>query len=176
VDEVESLGGPLICVEHKLADLWRGVDGLSIKPDPSARGARTDYECAYLIPNRYLSALSLARGAALILGDMPMTTGVWKNYLHQVIIWRFRFGEPEDDAPTLLASLAEAAFARPVETLEFSFDSPNVVIFDSSCPGDEAEEESVSFEIAPGKYVVTTHVVRPIPTAELVLHRFYPRT
>jgi hypothetical protein len=176
VEEVESLGGPLICVERRLADQWRGIDGLSTKPDPSIIGATTDYECAYLIPNRYLSMIRLARGAALILGGMPMTTGVWKNQLHQVIIWRFFFGEPEDDAPTLVASLTEAAFAAPAETLEFSFDTPNVVIFDSSCPGDEAEAESVSFEIAPGTYPVTTHVVRPVPTAELVLHRFCSRT
>lgn len=174
MDEIESTGGPLICVERRLADQWRGIDGLSIKPNTSMIGAKTDYECACCIPNRYLSVLRLANGAALILGDRPLITGVWKNPLNQVIIWRVSFADPNDDVPSLLASLTEEAFVAPLEAIEFSFGSRNIVIFDTSLPGDEAAEESASFDIVPGKYLVTTHQVRPTPRAELLLHRFYP--
>jgi hypothetical protein len=80
--------------------------------------------------------------------------------------------EEDDDIPAMLASLAEKSFEGSLETVELSFDSPNVVIFDSFCRSNEAQSESVSFEIAPGRYQVTTHFVKPAPTTELVLPRF----
>jgi Immunity protein 21 len=176
MDEVESLGGPLICIESRLSLQWRGIDGLSVKPDASMAGISTDYERTYLRPVRFLDALALTRGAALILGDRPMMTGVWKNSLNQAVIWRISYAEEDDDVPSLLASLAEASFASPLESIEFAFGSPNVIIFDSALPGDEGQSESVSFDIAPGRYRVTTHVVRPAASAEFVLHRFHPVT
>jgi hypothetical protein len=176
MDEVESLGGPLICIESRLSLQWRGIDGLSVKPDASMAGISTDYERTYLRPARFLDALALTRGAALILGDRPMITGVWKNSLNQVVIWRISYAEEDDNVPSLLASLAEASFASPLESIEFAFGSPNVIIFDSALPGDEGQSESVSFDIAPGRYRVTTHVVRPTASAEFVLHRFHPIT
>jgi hypothetical protein len=101
-----------------------------------------------------------------------MITGVWKDPLRRLIIWRISYAEHDDDVPSLLASLTEESFGAPLESIEFSFGSRNVVIFDTSLPGDEAESESVAFEIEPGRYLVTTHVVKPTPSAELLLHRF----
>jgi hypothetical protein len=176
MDEIESAGGPLICIESRLSPQWMGIDGLSVKPDASIAGISTDYERTYLRPARYLDVLALTRGAALILGDRPMITGVWKNPLNQVVIWRISYAEEDDDVPSLLASLPERLFEFPVESIEFTFESPNVLIFDSALPGDEGQSESVSFDVAPGRYRVTTHVVRPAPSAEFVLHRFYPIT
>ena len=172
MDEVESAGGPLICIESRLSHQWRGIDGLSIKPDASMVGISTDYERTYRRPNKFLDVLTLTHGAALILGDRPLITGVWKNSFNQVIIWRISYAEEDDDVPTMLASLTEKSFEAPLASIEFSFDSPNVVIFDSACPGDEAQSESVSFDVAPGRYQVTTHVIKPTRRAELVLHRF----
>jgi hypothetical protein len=172
VVEVESLGGPLICIESRLSYQWLGIDGLSIRPDASTVGISTDYDRTYKSLGKYLDVLPLTHGAALILADRPMITGVWKNALGQVIIWRISYAEEEDDIPAMLASLAEKSFEGPLESIEFSFGSPNVVIFDSSCHGNEAQLESVSFDIAPGRYQVTTHEVRPAPTTELILHRF----
>src|ERR1700722_7629426 len=97
MDEVESAGGPLICIESRLSHQWLGIDGLSIKPDPSIAGISTDYERAYRGPNKCLVALNLTHGAALILGDRPLITGVWKNSLNQVIIWRISYADPDDD-------------------------------------------------------------------------------
>jgi hypothetical protein len=176
MDEVESAGGPLICIECHLSPQWKGIDGLSIKPDASTAGITTDYERAYRGPNKFLAVLKLKQGAALILGDRPLITGVWKNSLNHVIIWRISYAEPEDDVASLLASLTEKSFEAPLESIEFAFRSPNVVIFDSALPGDEAEAESVSFDMVPGRYQVTTHLVKPAPKTELVLHRFYPIT
>jgi hypothetical protein len=110
------------------------------------------------------------------LGDRPLITGVWKNSLNQVVIWRVSYAEEDDDVPSLLASLDEKSFEAPLESIGFSFGSRNVVIFDTSLPGDEAESESVSFDIAPGSYQVTTHEVHPTPDSELLLHRFYAIT
>jgi hypothetical protein len=47
-----------------------------------------------------------------------------------------------------------------------------VLIFDSAYPGNEKQLESVSFDVMPGSYQVTTHVIKPAPQTELVLHRF----
>ena len=173
MEEIESLGGPLICVESRLADQWRGIDGISIDPDPSMKGVATDYDRAGTIPNQCLSVLLLRHGAALILGERPLITGVWNDALNRLIIWRISYAEPDDDVPSLLASLDEKSFEKPVESIEFSFGSRDVVIFDTASPGDEAGLESVSFEIEPRKYLVTTHIVKPAPTAELLLHRFH---
>jgi hypothetical protein len=174
MDEIESLGGPLICVESRLADQWRGNDEISIDPDASMTDIATDYERAYKIPNQYLSVLPLRHGAALILGDRPLITGVWKDSLNRVIIWRISYANPDDDVPSLLASLDQKSFGKPEESIEFSFGSRDVVVFDSVWPGDEAGLEFVSFDIDSGRYLVTTHVVRPCPSAELLLHRFHP--
>jgi hypothetical protein len=174
MDEIESLGGPLICVESTLADQWRGVDGISIDPDTSMKGIATDYDRVCRIPNQYLSVLPLRHGAALILGERPLITGVWKDSLNRVIIWRISYANPDDDIPKLLASLDEKSFGKPEASLEFSFGSRDVVIFDSVWPADEAGLESVSFSIDPGIYLITTHVVRPCTSAELLLHRFHP--
>jgi Immunity protein 21 len=171
MDEVESAGGPLMCVESGLADQWRGVDGLSFMP-VATTGVETDYDYACRMPNQYLSIIPLMRGRALLLAGMPLITGVWKNSLNQVIIWRISYAEPDDDIPELLASLGEGSFETPVGSVEFSFGSPKVVIFDAGLPGGEAQSESVSFDIETGRYLVTTHVVRPAPSAELWLHRF----
>jgi hypothetical protein len=176
MDEIQSAGGFLICVESRLADQWRGIDGLSVTPDASMTGVTTDYDRASRIPNQFVCVLRLRHGAALILGERPLITGVWKNSLNQAIIWRISYAEEDDDIPRLLGSLTEQSFEAPLESIEFSFDSPNVVIFDSAWPGDEAQSESVSFDIAPGRYQVTTHVVQPTPMTELLLHRFYPVT
>jgi len=176
MDEIESAGGPLICIENRLSLQWMGIDGLSVKPDASMVGISTDYERTYLRPPRYLDVLALTRGAALVLGDRPLITGVWKNALDQVVIWRISYADEDDDVPSLLASLPEGSFESPVESIEFAFGSSNVIIFDSALPGDEGQLESVAFDIASGRYRVTTHVVRPAPRAEFVLHRFYPIT
>ena len=183
MDEIKSTGGPLICVESRLADQWKGIYGISVNYEPSIRWARpnfmwagTDYGRACAIPNQYLCVLPLRQGAALILGDRPLITGVWKNSLDQVIIWRISYADADDDIPSLLAYLSEKSFEAPLESLEFSFESGNVLIFDTSLPGDDAPSESVSFDISPGRYLVTTHEVRPTPRAELSLHRFYPIT
>jgi Immunity protein 21 len=173
MDEIESLGGPLICVESRLAGQWRGIDGISIDSNASIGGIATDYDRAGSIPNQYLSVLPLRHGAALILGDRPLITGVWKNLFNRLIIWRISYANPDDDVPSLLASLDEKSFGKPVESIEFSFGSRDVVIFDTASPGDEAGLESVSFDIDPDRYLVTTHVVRPVLTAELLLHRFH---
>jgi Immunity protein 21 len=133
-------------------------------------GISTDYERTDL--RGYLRVLALAHGSALILGDRPLITGVWKNALAQVIIWRISYAEEDDDIPAMLASLAEKSFEAPLESIKFSFDSSKVLIFDSAYPGNEKHLQSVSFEIAPGRYQVTTHVVKPAPHTELVLHRF----
>ena len=176
MDEIESMGGPLICVESRFADQWRGIAGISIEPDASMGGVATDYDRACGIPNQYLSVLRLRHGAALILGDRPLITGAWKNHLDQIIIWRISYADEDDDVPSLLAALNEKSFGVALESIEFSFGSPNVVIFDSALPGDEAQSESVSFDIVPGRYQVTTHVVQPTPMTELLLHRFYAIT
>jgi hypothetical protein len=176
MDEVESAGGPLICVESALSHLWRGIDGLSVKPDLLMAGASTDYERAYFGPNMFLKSLKLVRGAAIILGEMPLITGVWKDAENHVVIWRIYFADPDDNIPSMLASLPEESYGKSVESIEFSFSSPNVVIFDSALAGDEAQEELVSFEIDPGKYQLTTHIVRPTTRVQLLLHRFYPIT
>jgi hypothetical protein len=173
MDEIESLGGPLICVESKFADQWRGIDGISIELDASTNGIVTDYDRACGIPNQCLCVLPLRHGTALILGERPLITGVWKDALKRLIIWRISYADHDDDIPSLLASLTDESFGAPLESIEFSFGSRNVVIFDTSLPGNEAESESVPFDMEPGRYLVTTYVVKPAPTAELLLHRFH---
>ena len=72
-----------------------------------------------------------------------MITGVWKNSLGQVIIWRISYAEEDDDIPAMLASLPEKSFERPWDSVEFSFGSSKVLIFDFVFPGNEGQLESV---------------------------------
>ena len=165
----KSAGGPLICVESKLSDQWKGIDGLSTMPDSSTTGIATDYDRACKAKG-YLSAIDMMKGAALILGDMPLETGVWKNVSNQLVIVRVFHIDANADVPSMLASIADDD--RPLESINVSFGSRTLVIFDSALPGSEAKAESIRFDIAPGKYRVTTQLAK-LARAELLLHRFY---
>lgn len=174
MDEIQSAGGFLICVESRLAHQWRGTDGLSTRSDALKAGATTDYDRACGIPKKFLCPLPLRHGAALILGDMPLITGVWRNFRDQTAIWRIYCADPDDDVPSMLASVPEESYGSALESTEFAFGSRDIMIFDSALPGDEAKSESISFDVAPGRYMVMTHVVRATSRAELLVHRFHP--
>jgi hypothetical protein len=118
----------------------------------------------------YLSTIDLMKGAALILGDMPLETGVWRNISNQPVIVRVFHIDANADVPNILASIADDD--RPLEASKVSFGSRTLVVFDSALSGREAKTESIRFDIVPGKYRVTTHLAK-LARAELLLHRFY---
>ncbi len=148
---VSSTGGPLICVEKKLAESWRGVRGLSL----FCPNAENDYERA-CASSTFTMILPLQGGRdALILGDAPMDTIVRVDG-PKAFLLRAMACDENFDGDKELARFDPSFFSQPDEVVEFSFTSSPLILFDSSCVGDDDLDSFAIFELPPGRYRILT--------------------
>lgn len=168
---IESNGGPLICLESELASSWCGTDELSVAD--STGSAASDYDRACAIKG-YTGIVNLWRGAALILGDMPLMTNVWHSELGETYIARWFYCESDNDDIATLTAATSLSFDNPIESIDFTIGSTPMIIFDSACRSDEIGTitDSLSFEMAPGRYRILTKKMDPDKSTSFLLHKF----
>jgi hypothetical protein len=164
---IMSEGGPLICMEAALAPSWRGVFGLSLRSDE----APNDYERAGGV-ERYVETLPLQSGQALVFGEGPLDTSVWKAESGQVFLVRIFACDEGVDFDAIMRGVEQSLFDSPAEQLEISFATPDLVIFDSAERGLESAKDCLAFSLAAGRYRILTQRYDPSPEAWLILHRF----
>ena len=141
---VSSTGGPLICIEKKLAESWRGIRGLLL-PCP---GAENDYERA-CASSTFTMILPLQGGReALILGDAPMDTIVRVEGPRAFLLRAFASDE-DYDGDEELACLDPSFFSQPDEVVDFSFSSSPLMLFDLSCARDDDLDSVANFDLPP---------------------------
>lgn len=166
---IMSEGGPLICMEKRFMESWRGCDALSIGGD----GAPNDYERAARVFD-YLEVLSLRDGQALVFGEGPLDTSIWRSNGGQLFLVRVFACEEEVDVESAIQALKMHDFDNPGEALDFSFATSDLVLFDSAEAGNEPAKDCLAFSITPGRYKILTQPYHPDSLTSLVLHRFDP--
>ena len=168
MDWVRSAGGPLICVETNKKGLWGGTSRLTT----ASPYAKTDYDRACRLPN-YTSVVPLATGCALVLaGAGPADTSVWRAVSGITLIVQVLCSEADVNEKAYLASLNETLFLDAIACVEFPVESEELVLFDSSEPGDDIRDKSISFRISPGTYRILTQKFDPSPDTCFLLHKF----
>jgi hypothetical protein len=170
VEWIKSGGGPLICVERELAHCWRGVIQTNAGTDAPARSL-SDYDRACRI-REYLGAIDLEKGRALVLGDMPLETSVWKDATDSLFIVRLFYIDPGTDVPKVLRGIGHLLFVEPEESINFDIASGQMMIFDSAYSGRDQAKKDLFFECAPGKYRILTKVINPDSRTSMLLHKF----
>jgi hypothetical protein len=167
---IKSAGGPLICVERELAHCWRGAIRTNAGIDAPALSL-SDYDRACRI-REYLGAIDLEKGRALVLGDMPLETSVWKDATDSPFIVRLFYIDPGTDVPQVLRRIGDLLFVDLEEAINFEIASGQMVIFDSAYPGGDQAKKDLFFECAPGKYRILTKMINPDSRTSMLLHKF----
>jgi hypothetical protein len=121
----------------------------------------------------YLGAVNIDEGQALILGDMPLETSVFKHATGSPIIVRLFYADPDADIPRMLHRVSDTSFDDPEESISFDVTSGRLVIFDSAFAGAEPEKKNLTFGCAPGRYRILSKVVNPDRRTSMLLHRFF---
>jgi hypothetical protein len=171
MDWIKSGGGPLICAEREVAVYWRGVTRTNEELDLSA-DELSDYDRGCRVRD-YLGVLKVGRGHAVILGDMPLETSVWKDGYGNVLIVRLFYIDAGADVPGILRGINDSCFDDPNGSVDFEITSGQMVIFDSAFPGIEQEKKTLAFETSRAMYRILTKVVKPDSQTSILLHKFF---
>ena len=167
---IKSGGGPLVCMELKIANSWLGITGNSVSSERNTKAA-TDYERACQVED-YLGKITVNNHVALILGDMPLETSIWRRRYELPMIVRVIYGDPGVDVIKVLELGEAIVFNDSIEALEVEVKSESMIVFDSAYPGAEARKRSLSFDLPSGKYVVLTKQFLPDDRTSVLLHKF----
>jgi hypothetical protein len=167
---IKSAGGPLVCLELVIANSWLGVTGNSVSKEQGSRAA-TDYERACQVKD-YLGKIPLGDHAALILGDMPLETLIWRRRDAIPMIVRVIYGDPGVDVTKILEQGIGLYFDDPIETLEVKVKSGPMIIFDSAFPGGDASNKSLSLDLPLGRYTALTKQFFPDDRTSVLVHKF----
>ena len=127
---IMSGGGPLIGLEARFAASWGGVSRLTVLK----AGAANDYER----PSEklgFLSSVPLQVGWALVFGEGPLDTAFWRSSNGTLFVVRTEYCDPDVDIRAIMSALDEKIFENPREVLEFTFELPDVILFDSAEEG-----------------------------------------
>jgi Immunity protein 21 len=167
---IKSVGGPLICVERELAPLWLGIVGNGVS-DRFVTPLASDYDRACAVSD-YVGSVDLPRGKALILGDMPLETTVWRPQSALPLIIRAFYMEPGVNLQKLLTAHSNLDFADPIESIDCEVESGHMVIFDSAVPWLQEGGPSLSLEIPSGNYQILTKVFELDSQTSVLIHKF----
>jgi hypothetical protein len=83
--------------------------------------------------------------------------------------------DPDVDLLKLLEAHGNLNFAEPIESVDFDIQSGNMVVFDSTLPGARYGEESLSFDLLPGRYQILTKNFELDDRTSVLMHKFSPK-
>jgi hypothetical protein len=167
---IKSGGGPLICVERDIALQWQGVTGTGILGE-SKNFYKNDYERACSIRD-YLGKIKMGEREALILGDMPLETLIWRTRDQCLSIVRVFYADADTDIKELLGSSGDFDFTNPVESISFFSSTHELIVFDSAYAGKDIGNVHLDFELSPGAYSILTKQFEPNDRTSVLIHRF----
>lgn len=167
---IKSGGGPLICVESGLAQYWLGVMGNSIARGPDSVHAN-DYKRACSVSD-YLGKIPLSGRHAVILGDMPLETMIWRHADQVPRIVRVYYADPDVDVVEKLESISDLDFSNPVESIQVDVRSNPLIVFDAAHTGRDIPKAHLTFELAAGDYRILTKQFQPDDRTSVLVHKF----
>ena len=172
MNTIQSAGGPLICIDKGLSTIWFGTEGSSLLIGNSARPL-SDYDRA-CASDDYISQIDVADALALVLGDMPLETGVWKSADGFSAIVRFYYKDPETDPLQILNQSKKLDMTDAVEEMAISLRCGDLIIFDSAIPGANIGGAFLPFDLPAGNYRVLTKRMEPDDRTSILVHQFRP--
>ncbi len=167
---IKSRGGPLICVESGLAQHWLGVAANSI-----VQGLDSDYPSDYkraCSVADYLGKIALDSQHAIILGDMPLQTMIWRLQDQFPRIVRVYYADPDVDVMKRLEWTQDLDFSSPLETIEIDVRCGPMIVFDSACAGKDVGDARLTFDLPPGAYSILTKQFQPDERTSVLVHKF----
>ena len=167
---IMSEGGPLIAVERELQAFWGGICRLTV----ATPGAASDYDRPPEALN-YIQPIDLEYGKGLIFGEGPVDTTFWQEPDRQLHIVRTIFCDPDFEVNKMMLSLDQALFENPVEQIDFTFFSGNIVIFDSADDGSYHDVKKIEANISPGEYKISTILHEPNARSCSIIHNIRKR-
>ena len=170
IQAIKSNGGPLICAEREGAKFWLGTSGNS-QANEAIQGARTDYERACDVAD-YVGEIKYSNRVALIFGDMPLETMAWQPIGQPPCILRIYYMDPDANPVDILDGCGTIDLFQPSESMNFSVECGDLIIFDSATPGSLVGDDFVSFEIPPGRYQIHTKRIEPNDRTSMLVHQF----
>jgi hypothetical protein len=155
---ITSAGGPLVLVPETMAVQWRGIsDGGS------------DYAAACAIDD-YAGVIQWNGVDVLILNDEPLATTCLTSGLTVFLRWMYA---PNEDAITNVIQDMTRHFSKQQRGIAFGCQAARYVLFDAGAPGQNVVE-TIEVDVAPGPYVVETHVWKPNEDVGLIVHVLRP--
>ncbi|PHV09521.1 hypothetical protein CSQ89_21300 [Chitinimonas sp. BJB300] len=167
---IKSGGGPLLCIESELLQQWLGVEGNSVANGQDNTFAN-DYERACSVSD-YLGKTPLGDRQAMVLGDEPLETMIWRQTEQPPLIVRVYYADPDVDVIERLGTVQDLDFSDPAESMEVEFNSKDMIVFDSAYPGKDIDNMFLTFELPPGTYTVITKPFQPDDRTSVLIHIF----
>jgi Immunity protein 21 len=157
---ITSAGGPLVLVPETMVAGWYGVsnDG-------------SDYKASCSIDD-YAGVIQWKGVDVLILNDEPLATTCLTDGLTVFLRWMY---SPNEDAIKNVIQDMSPLFTNRKQGVAFGCQADRYVLFDAGAPGPNIIE-TIEVNIAPGAYVVETHIWRPNEDVGLVAHVLRPHT
>jgi len=155
---ITSAGGPLVLVPETMAAQWHGV---------SDGGG--DYAAACMIDD-YVGVIRWHGVDVLVLNDEPLATTCITNGLTMLLRWMYA---PNEEAITNVIQGMARHFPEQQGGALLVCQASNYMLFDAGAP-EQKRVELIEVDIAPGPYVVETHVWKPNEDVGLVVHVLRP--
>lgn len=163
---LNTTGGPFVCGDAAVAELWRGIYGSS---GPSGPTEQTDYERACGVTN-YLQSVPCGADQLVVLGDEPLQSALFINFRNETCIARWVYSRSSDVNDFIFnADGLEEIEAR----IQIPLLSGWLVLFDSSTSLDKCEQIAVSrMQISAGTYAITSEKAEHAKDKSFIIHRF----
>lgn len=151
---ITSAGGPLVLVPKTMTVRWRGVsDG------------GDDYAAACTVDD-YVGVIRWNGVDVLVLNDEPLATTCLAGGLTTFLRWMYA---PNEDAITNAIQDMSCQFSERQRGVAFDCRATRYILFDAGSPG-QSIVEMIEVDIAPGSYVVESHVWKPNENVGLIVH------
>ena len=167
---IQSSGGPLVLIERRLMPIWRGVFGYSEEDRTDTTTSTTDYEIACSI-KEYIGVIDTPKIKAIILGDMPLSTAVWRSRGISFLVRAF-YMENGADINAIMNNYIEYVDKNIIELTKIYIEFGDLIIFDSALSGQSKSFDSLNFPMAAGNYNVITCAYQPNKETSLLIHEF----
>jgi Immunity protein 21 len=155
---IASAGGPLVLVPQAMAAQWQGISN-----------GGSDYAVACMIDD-YASVIQWNGVDVLILNDEPLATTCLTDGLTVFVRWIYA---PNEEAIKNVIQDITLLFLKRNQGVAFGCQADKYVLFDAGAPGTHIVER-IEVNIAPGAYIVETHIWRPNEDVGLVVHVLRP--
>ena len=155
---ITSAGGPLVLVPKSMVGQWHGVtDGGS------------DYRAACSVVD-YADAIRWRGVDVLVLNDEPLATTCLANGLTMFLRWMYA---PDEAAITHEIEVMAGRFAKQQHGVAMHCRESSYILFDAGAPG-KSTVETIEVDLAPGAYLIETHVWKPNEEVGVIVHILRP--